>query len=108
LKPDDPIVVSGGVDEIALVGGDLWVLDRSAGTVFPLGSSNSTQVGENPTVMSAGFDGLWVGDEDGTVYRVDPITGDAGVMYRAGGVVNALIPDPDNEVMWVDVGSASG
>jgi class 3 adenylate cyclase/sugar lactone lactonase YvrE len=108
LRPDDPIAVSGGVDEIALVGGDLWVLDRSAGTVFPLGSSNSTQVGENPTVMSAGFDGLWVGDEDGTVYRVDPITGDAGVMYRAGGVVNALIPDPDNEVMWVDVGSASG
>ena len=55
--------------------------------------------------MSAGFDGLWVGDDDGTVYRVDPLTGEPEVVYRAGGPVNALIPDPDGEVLWVDVGS---
>ena len=107
LEPDDPIPVSGGVDEIALAGGDLWVLDRSAGTVFPLGSSNSTQVGENPTVMSEGFDELWVGDDDGSVYRVDPLTGKATVVYRAGGSVNGLTPDPDGEVLWVDVGPPS-
>jgi class 3 adenylate cyclase len=107
LVPDQPILVSGGVDEIALAGGSVWVLDRSAGTVFPLGSSNSTQVGENPTVMSAGFDQLWVGDEDGSVFRVDPLTGEATVVYRAGGIVNALIPDPDGEVLWVDVGTPS-
>jgi class 3 adenylate cyclase len=105
LKPDEPIPVSGGVDEIALAGGSVWVLDRSAGTVFPLGSSNSTQVGENPTVMSAGFDALWVGDEDGSVYRVDPLTGEGTVVYHAGGPVDALIPDADLEVVWIDVGS---
>ena len=105
LKPDDPILVSGGVDEIASAGGDLWVLDRSAGTVAPLGTSNSTQVGENPTVLSEGFDALWVGDEDGSVYRVDPLTGETEVVYRAGGPVEALIPDPDAEVLWVDVGT---
>ena len=105
LEADEPIRVSGGVDEIALAGGSVWVLDRSAGTVFPLGSSNSTQVGENPTVMSAGFDALWIGDEDGSVYRVDPLTGDATVVYRAGGIVNALIPDRDGEVLWLDVGA---
>jgi sugar lactone lactonase YvrE len=107
LEPDDLIPVSGGLDEIALAGGDLWVLDRSAGTVFPLGSSNSTQVGENPTVMSEGFGALWVGDEDGSVYQVNALTGKGVVVYRAGGSVNALIPDPDGEVLWVDVGPPS-
>ena len=108
LEADEPIRVSGGVDEIALAGGSVWVLDRSAGTVFPLGSSNSTQVGENPTVMSAGFDELWIGDEDGSVYRVDPLTGEGTVVYHAGGPVNAVIPDPDGGVLWLDVGSPAG
>ena len=99
--------MSGGVDEIALAGGSVWVLDRSAGTVFPLGSSNSTQVGDHPTVMSAGFDELWVGDEDGSVYRVDPLTGESTLVYRAGGPVNAVIPDADGEVLWLDVGASS-
>ena len=107
LEPDQPIRVSGGVDEIALAGGSVWVLDRSAGTVFPLGSSNSTQVGDHPTVMSAGFDELWVGDEDGSVYRVDPLTGESTLVYRAGGPVNAVIPDADGEVLWLDVGASS-
>ena len=73
--------------------------------MFPLESSNSTQVGGNPTVMSAGFDELWVGDEDGSVYRVDPLTGEGTVVFRAGGPVNALTPDPDGGVLWLDVGT---
>ena len=103
-RPDEPIAMSGSVDEISFAGGRIWVLDRSAGTVTPLGSATSTQVGANPTSMAAGFDALWVGDEDGSVYRVDALTGDVEPTYRAGGEIQIVIPDPDLEVVWLDVG----
>jgi class 3 adenylate cyclase/sugar lactone lactonase YvrE len=104
-RTDPPIEMSGSVDAVAFAGDRLWVLDRSAGTVTPLGSATSTQVGANPTSIAAGFDALWVGDEDGTVYRIDAITGEAAPAYLGGGEILSVIPDPDLEVVWVDVGS---
>ncbi|MEO8477745.1 MAG: adenylate/guanylate cyclase domain-containing protein [Actinomycetota bacterium] len=104
-RADQPIHESGSVDEIAFAGSDLWILDRSAGTVTPLGSSTSVQVGSAPTSMVAGFDAVWVGDDDGTVYRIDPLTEEVTPVYRAGGTIESVIADPDLGVLWLDVGA---
>lgn len=65
------------------------------------------KVGTNPVCLAAGLGSLWVGDENGDVHRVDLLTFESEVVYRAGGPVRAVIPDEDREVVWLDVGSNS-
>lgn len=105
MKPAEPQVITSGVDGIALLDGDLWVLSRSSGTLFQLGSSVVAQVGPEPSAIAAGLDALWVGDVSGKVYRVDPVTSQSTLFYRAGGAITSLMPDENRGVLWVDVGS---
>ncbi len=105
MRPDEPQVITNGVDAIALLDGELWVLSRSSGTLFELGSSLTAQVGSDPSALAVGLDALWVGDTGGEVYRVDPVTDQSELLYRAGGAVLSLMPDEDRGVLWVDVGS---
>ena len=55
--------------------------------------------------FGTGLDALWVGDVSGKVYRVDPVTSQSTLFYRAGGAITSLMPDENRGVLWVDVGS---
>jgi class 3 adenylate cyclase/sugar lactone lactonase YvrE len=109
MASDAPIAGPESIRSIALAGGRVWVLD-DAGTVSEIqedGTGDTARVGSSPTVMAAGFDALWVGDEDGYVYRIDPLTAEDGaVVFRAGGPIKALMPDAETGILWIDVGPA--
>ena len=107
LEADEPVGVTSGVAALAMLDGTLWILNGPSGTLGTLDPSDIAQVGANPISLAAGLEDLWVGDENGDVYRVDPLTLESEVMYRAGGPVRALIADEDLGVVWLDVGSTS-
>jgi class 3 adenylate cyclase len=74
-----PVEVGGTIDQIFARGDFLWVLDRAAGVVTRIDTSSETvgrpaRVGDAPTDMAVGSDAVWVGDADGSLYQVDPLT----------------------------------
>jgi streptogramin lyase len=73
------LAVSGTIDQIFARGDFLWVLDRQAGVVTRIDTGSGTvgrpvRIGNAPTDMAVGPDAVWVGDEGGSLYRVDPST----------------------------------
>ena len=107
LEADEPVTVTSGIAGLAVFDGTLWMLSGPSGTLISLDQADVAQVGANPVSLAAGLGNLWVGDENGEVYKVDPLTLDSEVVYRAGGPVRALIADEDLGVVWLDVGSTS-
>ncbi len=107
LEPDEAEPVSTGITALAMLDGTLWILSGPSGTISSLESSNVAQVGADPICLAAGLGSLWIGDENGDVHRVDPLTFESEVVYRAGGPVRAVIPDEERGVVWLDVGSNS-
>jgi class 3 adenylate cyclase/streptogramin lyase len=107
LEPDEALPAPTGLAALAMFDGTLWMLSGPSGTLGTLDPSNVAQVGANPVCLAAGLGSLWVGDENGDVHRVDPLTFESEVVYRAGGPVRAVIPDEDRELVWLDVGSNS-
>ena len=107
LESDEPSSVTSGIAGLAVFDGTLWMLSGPSGTLISLDQADVAQVGANPVSLAAGLGNLWVGDENGEVYKVDPLTLDSEVVYRAGGPVRALIADEDRGVVWLDVGSTS-
>lgn len=71
-----PIEIRGSIDQIFARGDCLWVLDRQSGVVTRITSSDTggrpARVGDGATDMAVGPDAVWVGDRDGSLYRVDP------------------------------------
>ena len=75
----EPLEVGGTIDQMSARGDFLWVLDRAAGVLTRIDTSSETagrpaRVGDAPTDMAVGSDAVWVGDGDGSLYRVDPLT----------------------------------
>lgn len=68
------------------------------------GIDDVARVGPSATSLAAGLGSLWVGDENGEVYRVDPDTFDSTVIYRGGGRIATVVPDEERNLVWVDVG----
>lgn len=104
LEPSGPRNVSSGVDDIAILDGELWVLSVGSGAVFRFGNSTAASVGSQATCLVPGFGALWVGDENGDLYRISPFGAEAERIYRAGGAIRTVIPDEESGVLWVDVG----
>jgi class 3 adenylate cyclase len=73
-----PIEIRGSIDQIFARGDYLWVLDRQSGVVTRITSSDTAgrpaRVGDAATDMAVGPDAVWVGDHDGSLFRVDPLT----------------------------------
>src|SRR5919109_688955 len=72
----DTIPVSGTVDQVVAHDEVLWVLDKSVGVVTRLDvgaerSTGSRRVGDDATDMFVGLGAVWVGDRDGSLYRID-------------------------------------
>jgi DNA-binding beta-propeller fold protein YncE len=61
------------------------------------------QVGENPTVIAAGLDAIWVADRNGTIRRIDQATRQITVLTKIGGEPRGLAVDTDTDTLWVNV-----
>jgi class 3 adenylate cyclase/streptogramin lyase len=75
----DPIEVATNVDQVVSADDTLWLLDKSVGVVSRLDvtvgrTTGSARVGDDATDMFVGLGSLWVGDRDGTLFRIDTAT----------------------------------
>jgi len=64
----------------------------------------SRRVGDNPTDMAVGLGAVWVGDEGGSLYRVDTTTLDVEE-FPLGAEVFAVGVDETTEAVWAYLGS---
>jgi streptogramin lyase len=106
LKPDPPIEVAQGVDNI-VIGDRVWVLSYRAGVITPIdpGSGEpgtSVPLGEDPTGLTAGGGAVWVGDEDGVIRRVDENTREV-TEIPFGSEIRGLAYDDETDTLWIDV-----
>jgi DNA-binding beta-propeller fold protein YncE len=60
-------------------------------------------VGEDPSGIAVGLGAVWVSDEGGDVYRIDPITSTVTSIHP-GGHLTAIAVDEDGGSLWLTVG----
>ncbi len=100
----DPIRLSGAVDGLAVANGQAWVLDRDSGTVTPVdassGAGQAVRVGDDPSDIVAGLDAVWVTDQGGDLYRIDPVTHQV-VPLPIGSPLGAVAIDRASGRLWV-------
>ena len=107
MRQGDPVGFSTEITLLTVQDGEPWVLSAPSATVATVGSTNVARVGPSATSLAAGLGSLWVGDENGDVYRVDPDTFESTVIYRAGGRITTIVPDEERNVVWLDIGNAA-
>jgi DNA-binding beta-propeller fold protein YncE len=61
----------------------------------------SVAVGERPVGLAAGAGALWVAVADGTVAKVDPLSGEVTDTIMVGGNLGGIYADEDT--VWVTV-----
>ncbi len=103
-----PIHIDARIDQVVASEEGLWILDHRAGAVTMIdvtsgGRTGPVRVGDSPTDMNFGLDRLWVGDRDGSVYRLNPSTLEVTPM-PVGAEVLGVAVDEDAESVWVYVG----
>jgi class 3 adenylate cyclase len=99
-----PIEIRGSIDQIFARGDYLWVLDRQSGVVTRITSSDTggrpARVGDGATDMAVGPDAVWVGDLDGSLYRVDPLTLEVTELPVGSAVMGVGVEESSGSV-WV-------
>ena len=63
----------------------------------------SARVGNDATDIAAGRDAVWIGDRDGSLYRVDASSRDVQE-FPVGAEVLAVGVDADTDAVWVYLG----
>jgi class 3 adenylate cyclase/streptogramin lyase len=107
-----PVEIRGSLDRMVGRGDTLWVLDKRAGVVTRIDAvsrsvSDPTRVGDEPTDIAVGLEAVWVGDLDGSVYRVDASTLEVRE-FPVGAEVFGVAVDDEAGSVWVFVGGAAG
>ena len=111
LRPvGDLIEIRGSLDQIVARGEALWVLDKRVGVVTRIDASSnsvsgSARVGDDATDMAVGPDGVWVGDRDGSLYRVDPSSLEVAELPTGAEVLGVAV-DENTGSVWVYLGKA--
>jgi streptogramin lyase len=106
LEPaGESVEVSGTIDQIFARGHFLWVLDRQAGVVTRIDTASDTvsrpvRIGNAPTDMAVGPDAVWVGDEGGSLFRVDPSTLGVEEFPIGAGVLGVGVEESSGS-LWV-------
>jgi len=108
LPTEDLIEIGGSIDQLSGDGDDLWILDTQVGLLTRVDTVShavrSTRIGDHPTDMAVGRGEVWIGDEDGSLYRVDTTT--LGVEeFPVGAEVLAVDVDRGTGAVWAYVGA---
>jgi class 3 adenylate cyclase/streptogramin lyase len=109
LRPVDRVDVHGSLDQLAGDEDTVWVLDRSVGVVTRIDAASaivtgSARVGVHSTDLAVGAGAVWVGDRDGSVFRLDPSTLEVREFPVDAQVLGVAVDDVTGSV-WVYVGA---
>jgi class 3 adenylate cyclase/streptogramin lyase len=107
-----PVEIRGSLDRMVGRGDGLWILDQRAGVVTRIDAvshavSDPIRVGSDPTDIAAGLEAVWVGDLDGSLYRIDTSTLEVQE-FPVGAEVLGVAVDDDAGSVWVYVGDPVG
>lgn len=108
LRAGRPVEIRGNIDRMVGRGDDLWIVDRRAGVVTRIDAVSHTvsdpiRVGNDPTDIAVGFEAAWVGDLDGSLYRIEPSTLEVQE-FPVGAEVLGVAVEDDADAVWVYVG----
>jgi streptogramin lyase len=85
----------------------VWLLDVAGDAVLRVDADGTVRdpipVGSEPSDIAVGLDAVWVCDEGGDVFRIDPLTGQA-TSFHMGGHLTAIAVDEDTGSLWMTVG----
>jgi DNA-binding beta-propeller fold protein YncE len=88
LKTSEPTRFSGSVFGMAADDAHVWLLEAVGDDVIPTdpeGNEGSPiPVGPDPRGIAAGLGAVWVTDEGGDVYRIDPLTREVTTVHVGG------------------------
>ena len=106
----EPVEVRGNIDQMVARGNFLWVLDRLVGIVTRIDTnsnavSGSARVGDDATDMATDSDGIWVGDLDGSLYRVGASTLEVTEVPIRAEVLGVAVEESTGTT-WVYLGKA--
>ncbi len=111
LRPaGERVEIEGNIDQIVGSDTDVWILDQQVGVVTRIDAASGTKrgsarVGHEPTDMAVGLGAVWVGDRDGSLYRIDTST--LGVeSFAIGAEVFGVGVDEAAGTVWVYLGRA--
>ena len=100
---------AGRLDAIAVMGDHVWVLDFGTGLLTRISILEDRVVGQvsvppGATSLAAGLGAVWIGQGDGAITKVDPLTVTASAFARIEeGSIRAIAVDEARESIWVDV-----
>ena len=88
----------------------MWILDQQVGVVTEIDAvtgieQGSARVGHEPTDMAVGLGAVWVGDRDGSLYRIDTSTLEVE-SFAVGAEVFGVGVDEAAGTVWVYLGRA--
>jgi streptogramin lyase len=112
LRVGPAVEIEGSVEQLEARGDTLWTLDPRDGTVTRLDvdsgeETGSARVGGTPTDMTVAEDAVWVGDLDGSLYRVDPLTLEVTTVSVGAEIFGVAVNDADGS-LWVYAGGPPG
>jgi Protein kinase domain len=104
------IAVSGNITDIESGDEGVWVLDPTNGSVTEIDlaggrTGRSWDVGTGARDLGIGSGWIWVAKADGTVLRVDPLTGERLVIDIGTELVALAVSEDPREPVWVYAGA---
>jgi DNA-binding beta-propeller fold protein YncE len=85
----------------------VWLLETSGNDVSPVSAEgivgDPISVGADPSGIAVGLGAVWVSDEGGDVYEIDPLTKRTTTIH-VGGHLTAIAVDEDSGTLWLTVG----
>jgi class 3 adenylate cyclase len=107
LEASDPTGFSGSVLGMAADDEHVWLLETSGDDVIPVSAGgivgDPISVGGDPSGIAVGLGSVWVCDEGGDVYEIDPLTKQTKVIH-VGGHLTAIAVDEHAGMLWLTVG----
>jgi streptogramin lyase len=104
---DAQIGITGSILGFAADDQRVWLLEVSGNDVIPVGANgvvgDPISVGDDPSGIAVGLGAVWVSDEGGDVYRIDPLTKESS-RFHVGGHLTAIAVDEGTGSLWMTVG----
>jgi class 3 adenylate cyclase/streptogramin lyase len=102
-----PTELTGSILAMAADDDRVWLLDAVGHVVIPIDSAGVKRdpipVGSDPSGIAVGLGAVWVSDEGGDVYEIDPLTTRTTTIH-VGGHLTAIAVDEETGSLWLTVG----